>query len=64
MADCGTCANNGATSELKNALDIVRQETERQAGQHLTLSISIRKELEVPTSEFAAKQANHKKTVG
>jgi hypothetical protein len=51
-------------SELKNALDVVRQETERQAGQHLTLSVSIKKELEGPVSEFASKQANHKKNVG
>ncbi|KIM31487.1 hypothetical protein M408DRAFT_65060 [Serendipita vermifera MAFF 305830] len=52
----------GEIAELRNSLDVVRQETERQAGQHLTLSITIRKELENSAAEFAAKQAHHRKT--
>lgn len=52
----------GEIGELKNSLDVLRQETERQAGQHLSLAISIRKELEAPANEFLAKQAHHKKT--
>lgn len=50
-------------SELKNALEVVRQETERQAGQHLSLSIAIKRELESPAIEYANKQANHRKNV-
>ncbi|KAG8776029.1 hypothetical protein FRC15_000179 [Serendipita sp. 397] len=52
----------GEIGELKTALDSVRQETERQAGQHLSLSISIHRELEGPVNEFANKQAHHKRT--
>jgi hypothetical protein len=49
--------------ELKNALEVIRQETERQAGQHLSLSIAIKRELEGPVIEFVNKQAVHRKNV-
>ncbi|KAG8809624.1 hypothetical protein FRC17_003357, partial [Serendipita sp. 399] len=52
----------GEIGELKNSLDVVRQETERQAGQHLSLSISIHRELEGPANDFVNKQAHHKRT--
>lgn len=58
-----TSYSNTFLSELKNSLEVVRLETERQAGQHLTLSISIKRELEGPAHDFVNKQANHRKTV-
>ncbi|KAF8309078.1 hypothetical protein DL93DRAFT_2063328 [Clavulina sp. PMI_390] len=48
--------------ELRNALDTLRSETEAQASAHAALCVSLRKEVEAPTSEFISKQAHHKKT--
>ena len=48
--------------ELRNSLDTVRMETERQAGFHLTLSQQIRSDLEAPTTAFHSRQLQHKKT--
>ncbi|CAG8691256.1 4955_t:CDS:2, partial [Acaulospora colombiana] len=53
----------GEVAELKNSLDVIRQETERQAGQHLTLSVSIKKELEGPVAEFAIEKTFKQKQV-
>ncbi|KAJ7252399.1 hypothetical protein B0H12DRAFT_1118099 [Mycena haematopus] len=48
--------------ELRNSLDTIRTETERQAQYHLTLSQQVRGDLEAQTSAFHAKQQHHKKT--
>ncbi|KAH9485635.1 Septation protein imp2 [Psilocybe cubensis] len=48
--------------ELRNSLDTVRLETDRQAGYHLNLSQQIRTELEGPAAAFHARQLHHKKT--
>ncbi|KAJ6497376.1 SH3 domain-containing protein [Mycena sanguinolenta] len=48
--------------ELRNSLDTIRSETERQAQFHLTLSQQVRGDLEAQTSAFYAKQQHHKKT--
>ncbi|KAF9562963.1 hypothetical protein CPC08DRAFT_344923 [Agrocybe pediades] len=48
--------------ELRNSLDTVRAETERQAGYHLNLSQQIRTEMENPATTFHARQLHHKKT--
>lgn len=52
----------GDIRELRNSLDTLRLETEHQASAHAALVQSMRRELEVPASEFVAKQAHHKKT--
>jgi hypothetical protein len=49
-------------SELRNSLDTLRIETERQAAAHLGLAQSMRRELEAPATEYIAKQVHHKKT--
>ena len=49
-------------SELRNSLDTLRLETDRQAAAHLSLAQSMRRELEVPATDFIAKQVQHKKT--
>ena len=48
-------------SELRNSLDTLRLETDKQASSHLALAQSLRTECENPTSEFALKQASHRK---
>ncbi|KAF7362504.1 Septation protein imp2 [Mycena venus] len=48
--------------ELRNSLDTIRVETERQAQYHLTLSQQVRADLEGQTSAFHAKQQHHRKT--
>ncbi|PPQ78981.1 hypothetical protein CVT25_002265 [Psilocybe cyanescens] len=48
--------------ELRNSLDTVRLETDRQAGYHLNLSQQIRTELEAPAATFHARLLHHKKT--
>ncbi|KAJ7496567.1 hypothetical protein FB451DRAFT_1455796 [Mycena latifolia] len=48
--------------ELRNSLDTLRAETERQASSHLTLSQQIRTECEGQCSSFYTKQQHHKKT--
>ncbi|KAJ7744669.1 hypothetical protein B0H16DRAFT_1463162 [Mycena metata] len=47
--------------ELRNSLDTIRLETERQASYHLTLSQQVRADLEAQASAFYAKQQHHKK---
>ncbi|KAJ7023411.1 SH3 domain-containing protein [Mycena alexandri] len=47
--------------ELRNSLDTIRLETERQASYHLTLSQQVRADLEAQASTFYAKQQHHKK---
>ena len=46
---------------MRNSLDTIRVETERQASFHLTLAQQVRGELEAQTSAFYAKQTHHKK---
>lgn len=48
--------------ELRNSLDVIRTETERQGSCHLNLAQSIRNDLEGATTEFYARQVQHKKT--
>ena len=49
-------------SELRNSLDTIRTETERQAGYHLQLAQQIRTDLEGSSADFYARQVQHKKT--
>ncbi|KAF9550611.1 hypothetical protein CPC08DRAFT_699235 [Agrocybe pediades] len=49
--------------ELRNSLDTLRIETEKQAQSHLELANQIRLDLEGPTAEFHQKQINHRRTV-
>ncbi|KAG6829824.1 hypothetical protein H0H92_003367 [Tricholoma furcatifolium] len=49
--------------ELRNSLDILLFETEKQAEAHKQLSSSIRTVLETPTSVMHAKQVNHRRNV-
>lgn len=48
--------------ELRNSLDTVRLETDKQAGFHMILAQQIRADLETPTATFHARQMHHKKT--
>jgi len=48
--------------ELRNSVDTLRLETDKQAGFHLQLSQQIRNDLEGQTAAFFAKQQHHKKT--
>ena len=50
------------SSEFRNSLDTLRQETEKQAGFHIQLAQQIRNELENPVTSFVARQAQHRKT--
>lgn len=51
------------SSELRNSLDALRLETERQAENHLELSNQIRGDLEASTALFHSKQINHRRNV-
>jgi len=48
--------------ELRNSLDTIRSETERQAAFHLNLAQQVRTELEAPVAAFHSRQLQHKKT--
>ncbi|PCH36593.1 hypothetical protein WOLCODRAFT_140515 [Wolfiporia cocos MD-104 SS10] len=48
--------------ELRASLDVLRQETEKQAGYHLLVAQQIRTDLEGQTAVFINKQQHHKKT--
>ncbi|KIJ51231.1 hypothetical protein M422DRAFT_65254 [Sphaerobolus stellatus SS14] len=47
---------------LRNSIDILRQETERQAASHANLAQLIRKDVEHSVSELLSKQAQFKRT--
>ncbi|KAK2463086.1 hypothetical protein APHAL10511_004741 [Amanita phalloides] len=47
--------------ELRNSLDTVRLETDKQAGFHMTLAQQIRNDLEAQATIFNNKQMHHKK---
>ncbi|KAG6918889.1 hypothetical protein DXG01_010953 [Tephrocybe rancida] len=49
--------------ELRNSLDTVRLETEKQAASHSQLAASIRSVLEAPTSLMHGRQVNHRRNV-
>jgi hypothetical protein len=49
-------------SELRNSLDTLRLETDKQANYHLNLAKQVKDDLETQTAAFCAKQAHHKKT--
>jgi hypothetical protein len=51
-----------AYRELRNSVDTLRLETDKQASFHLQLSQQIRNDLEGQTAAFSAKQQHHKKT--
>lgn len=51
------------SSELRNSLDILRVETEKQAEHHSELANQIRVDHEGPTANFHLKQINHRRTV-
>ncbi|KAF5322381.1 hypothetical protein D9619_001607 [Psilocybe cf. subviscida] len=48
--------------ELRNSLDAIKLETERQANFHLGLAQQIRSELEAPTTNFNKRQQQHHKS--
>lgn len=48
--------------ELRNSLDTLRLETDKQAGFHLQLAQQVRNDLETQTATFCARQAHHRKT--
>ena len=50
-------------SELRDSLDILRAETEKQAENHLELANQIRVDLEAHTAEFHSKQVTHRRTI-
>jgi hypothetical protein len=52
---------NKLDSELRNSIDTLRLETDKQASSHLTLAQTIRTECEAPIAEFASKAASHRK---
>jgi len=58
---CGF-SSKPSSREMRNSLDTVRSETDRQAGFHLNLAQQLRTELEGPSTTFHAKQLHHKKT--
>lgn len=58
----GFTISHNNTRELRNSLDTVKIETERQSGFHLTVAQQIRADLEAPTAAFNARQVQHKKT--
>lgn len=47
--------------ELRNSIDTLRLETDKQASSHLNLSQALRKDCENVTNEFAQKTAIHRK---
>lgn len=49
-------------SELRNSLDTLRMETDRQSEYHQKLAKQIRDDLEGPAATFLNRQAHHKKT--
>ncbi|KAG6856756.1 hypothetical protein H0H87_001100 [Tephrocybe sp. NHM501043] len=49
--------------ELRNSLDTLRLETEKQSASHSSLAASIRSNLESQTSMMHAKQVNHRRNV-
>ena len=49
--------------ELRNSLNDVKFETERQSGFHLNLAQQIRSDLESPAAAFYTRQLQHKKVV-
>jgi hypothetical protein len=46
--------------EMRTSLDTVRQETEKLAGYHMSLSKQILTDLQGPAAAFSAKQVHHK----
>ncbi|EIN06419.1 hypothetical protein PUNSTDRAFT_105403 [Punctularia strigosozonata HHB-11173 SS5] len=48
--------------ELRNSLDTLRLETDKQASYHMNLAKQVKDDLEAQTAAFCAKQAHHKKT--
>jgi hypothetical protein len=49
--------------ELRNSLDTLRLETDKQSGYHQHLAKQIRDDLETPTANFITKQTHHKKNI-
>ncbi|KAK0448916.1 uncharacterized protein EV420DRAFT_1647194 [Desarmillaria tabescens] len=49
--------------DLRNVLDTVKLETEKQAAAHIDLATKIRSELGKPTTELLNKQSDHRKNV-
>lgn len=50
-------------SELRNSLDTIRLETDKQAGYHGNLAKQIRADLEAQCSAFLARQTHFKRTI-
>ncbi|PFH52191.1 hypothetical protein AMATHDRAFT_140664 [Amanita thiersii Skay4041] len=51
------------TGELKNSLQVLITETQRQSESHVQLATTIRQNLMEPVSHFLDKQSEHKRTV-
>ncbi|EJT97008.1 hypothetical protein DACRYDRAFT_119798 [Dacryopinax primogenitus] len=49
--------------ELRNSLDTLKMETEKQAAVHQELAGKMRQELELPVASFITRQISHKKTI-
>ncbi|KZO92277.1 hypothetical protein CALVIDRAFT_551097 [Calocera viscosa TUFC12733] len=49
--------------ELRNSLDTLKVETEKQAVVHQELAGKMRQELELPVGSFITRQVSHKKTI-
>ncbi|KZT55674.1 hypothetical protein CALCODRAFT_498269 [Calocera cornea HHB12733] len=49
--------------ELRNSLDTLKLETEKQAVAHQELAGKMRQELELPVASFMTRQVSHKKTI-
>lgn len=58
----GVVVSHNHTRELRNSLDTVKIETERQSGFHMSVATQIRTDLEAPTAAFNARQVQHKKS--
>lgn len=49
--------------ELRNSLDTIRLETDKQAGYHTNLAKQMRTDLEAQCSAFLARQSHFKRTI-
>ena len=47
---------------MRNSIDILKAETEKQAGSHAALAQSMKRELDGATNEMLAKHVHHKRT--
>ncbi|KZO92271.1 hypothetical protein CALVIDRAFT_530249 [Calocera viscosa TUFC12733] len=58
-----SCLGRDEIGELRNSLDTLKVETEKQAVVHQELAGKMRQELELPVGSFITRQVSHKKTI-